>query len=245
MTEAVAVARGVTRRFATRTVIEDVDLHLRPGEIVGLIGPNGGGKSTLLLLLAGLLRPSAGEVRVAGEPAHVIATQQSGAVGLITAEPGLYPLLTGRENLRFFAGLYGERRTVIDARIEELAGGLGLAEVLDRQAATYSSGMRQKVSLVRALLLRPRLLLLDEPTSHLDPLSTRRIHEAVRGQADQGVAVMLVTHDLHAAEQICDRVLAVHRRLRGVEVLGEGRVPTPSRLHDLFEAAADPVEEAS
>ncbi len=233
------VARGLGRRFGDRIAVEDVDLEISPGEVVGLVGPNGGGKSTLLLLLAGLVRPSEGEVTIDGEPAHVIATQQSGAVGLITAEPGLYPLLTGRENLRFFGGLYGESPRAVDARAADVAADLGIVDELDRPSSAYSSGTRQKVSLVRALLLRPKLLLLDEPTSHLDPLATHRIHEAVRHQADQGVAVVLVTHDLHAAEQICNRVLAVNRRLRGVEILGEARVPTPSRLHGLFEAAVN------
>lgn len=247
MTDApVVVARGVTRQFGARVVVEDVDLEVAPGEVVGLVGPNGGGKSTLLLLLAGLVRPTFGEVTIAGEPAHVTATQQSGAVGLITAEPGLYPLLTGRENLHFFGGLYGTQPRAIDERAAELAAELGIEDELDRPSRTYSSGTRQKVSLVRALLLHPRLLLLDEPTSHLDPLSTHRIHQAVRNQADGGVAVVLVTHDLHAAEQICNRVLAVNRRLRGVEILGEGRVPTPSRLHGLFEAAvSEPAVESS
>ncbi|MEM6925765.1 MAG: ABC transporter ATP-binding protein [Myxococcota bacterium] len=237
----VVVAEGLSRRFGSRVAVEDVDLTIQPGEVVGLVGPNGGGKSTLLLLLAGLLRPTTGTVTVAGTPAHVLATQQSGAIGLITAEPGLYPLLTGRENLYFFAGLYGEARGAVDERTRELAAELDIEDELDRPSSTYSSGTRQKVSLVRALLLRPRLLLLDEPTSHLDPLSTHRIHQSLRTQADQGVGVVLVTHDLHAAEQICNRVLAVNRRLRGTEILGEARVPSPSRLHGLFEAAMESV----
>jgi len=237
VSEPVVVAQGLTRRFGARTAVEDVDLEVAPGEILGLIGPNGGGKSTLLLLLAGLVRPSAGQVTVISEPAHVVAMQESGAIGLITAEPGLYPLLTGRENLHFFAGLYGEPRHAVDASVEPLAAELGIAAEIDRPASDYSSGTRQKVSLVRALVLRPRLLLLDEPTSHLDPLSTHRIHQAVRARADEGVAVVLVTHDLHAAESICNRVLAVNRRLQGTEVLGKAQVPALSRLHGLFEAA--------
>lgn len=242
MSNPVVVARGLGRRFADRVVLADIDLDVSPGEVVGLVGPNGGGKSTLLRLMAGLLRPSTGSVSVSDVPAHVVALRQSGAIGLITAEAGLYPLLTGRENLHFFGGLYGVGPREIDERVGELAERLGLSR-LDEPVGTYSSGMTQKVSLARALLLRPQLLLLDEPTSHLDPLATHHLHTAVRQQADEGVAVVMVTHDLHAAEQVCNRVVAVHRGLRGTAEFDRPTLPTPSRLHALFEAASLPVGE--
>ncbi len=237
--EAVAVARGVGKAFDGRRALIDVDLEIRPGEVLGLIGPNGGGKSTLLLLLAGLVAPDAGTVTVTGVPATELAARGSGTVGLITAEPGLYPLLTGRENLRFFAGLYGLGPVDVDRRAEALLGEVGLGDALDSRSGGYSSGMRQKVSLARALLLEPRLLLLDEPTANLDPLSSRAIHEVVRRRADAGVAVVLATHALHDAEAICDRVAVVAGGIRRLEALpGDRRPLDPGRLYRWYAESA-------
>lgn len=238
--EPVAVARGVGKGFDGRRALAEVDLDVRPGEVLGLIGPNGGGKSTLLLLLAGLVAPDTGTVTVTGVPATELAARGTGTVGLITAEPGLYPLLTGRENLRFFAGLYGMSPRDVDHRSEALLGEVGLGgDALDGRAAGYSSGMRQKVSLARALLLEPRLLLLDEPTANLDPLSSRAIHEVVRRRADAGVAVVLATHALHDAEAICDRVAVVAGGIRRLEALpGERRSPDPGRLYRWYAESA-------
>jgi ABC-2 type transport system ATP-binding protein len=228
-------AKGLCRSFCGLVVVEAVDLDVFPGEVLGLIGPNGGGKSTLLLLMAGLVRPTAGQVLVDGVPAHRLSLDHTGTVGLITAEPGLYPLLSGRENLRFFGGLFGLSREEIDEKSASILAELEVGVALDRSAAEYSSGMRQKVSLARALLLRPKVLLLDEPTSNLDPLSTHVIHQAVRTQADRGIAVVLCTHNLHAAEHICDRVAMLHRTLRATMVVPEEkRLPEPGRLFKLY-----------
>jgi ABC-2 type transport system ATP-binding protein len=233
---AVLVARGLTRRYGALTCVEGVDLDVDAGEIVGLIGPNGGGKTTLLSMLAGLVRPSEGSVTIDGIEACELAVRASGAVGLITAEPGLYPLLTGRENLHFFGGLYGRSALQVDQAVAPLLQELGVQGELDRPSSTYSSGTRQKVSLARALLLAPRVLLLDEPTSHLDPVSSRTIHEAVRRRADQGTAVVMATHDLHTAEHVCDRVAAIDRRLvRIITLSGERSPPPAGRLFALYQ----------
>lgn len=227
---------ALTRSFGGPPVVEDVNLEISGGTVLGLIGPNGGGKSTLLLLLAGLVRPSSGTVTLSGMATHELATSATGQVGLITAEPGLYPLLTGRENLRFFGGLYGLAPDEVDARAQPLLDELEIGDHLDRPSSSYSSGMRQKVSLARALLCEPRLLLLDEPTSNLDPVSTRTIHQTVRRRADAGMAVVMATHDLHAAESICDQVGVMQSRLRHVEPLsGERRAPPPGRLYALYQ----------
>jgi ABC-2 type transport system ATP-binding protein len=238
----VASARGVGRRFGAVEVVQDVDLDVAAGEVVGVVGPNGGGKSTLLLLLAGLVRPTAGVALVEGIPAHEVARQRTGAVGLITAEPGLYPLLTGRENLAFFGGLYGLSPEDVARRSESARRALALEGELDRAVFTYSSGMRQKLSLLRALLMDPVLLLLDEPTANLDPVSARALDRGVREQADAGRAVVWVTHDLAAAEAICDRVVFLDGRIRHVEVLdGPRRVPAPGRLLSIYASLAGPT----
>lgn len=239
---AVAEVRGVSRVYGDRAVLRDVDLVVQAGEVVGLVGPNGGGKTTLLLLLAGLVRPTTGTVTVEGRAADRLAESAMGRVGLITAEPGLYPALTGRENLRFFGALYGRRADEVDRRSEPLLRELEVdPATLDRRAGSYSSGTRQKVSLARALLLEPALLLLDEPTANLDPVSADLVHRAVRARADAGVAVVLATHDLHAAEHVCDRVLVVAGRIAAEHrATGPRAAPPTGALLALWRAAETP-----
>jgi len=230
-------AQSVVRRFGERVPVRGVDLEMKPGEVFGLIGPNGGGKSTLLLLLAGLVAPTEGRVTLDGTPTTELARAAQGKIGLITAEPGLYPLLTGRENLHFFGGLYGLSPGEVDHRSQPLLEELELGPALDRRTSEYSSGMRQKVSLVRALALRPAVLLLDEPTANLDPLSSHTLHSVVRRCADEGVAVGIATHDLHAASYICDRVGVMDGVLGPVETLATKRsAPPEGRLHQLLRA---------
>lgn len=240
----VVQARGLGRRFGARLPLQGVDLELQQGEVVGLIGPNGGGKSTLLLLIAGLLEPSAGEVRVQGVPSQQLARQAHGRVGLITAEAGLYPLLTGRENLQFFGRLYGLSAAEVERRLTPLLEELNLGEALDRRVSACSSGMKQKLSLARALLMQPALLLLDEPTATLDPVSARAIWAELRRRADAGLAVIVATHDLVAAECACDRVLLVSGRILDEVRFSGPRQPPP--VGHLFEPylraiAAEPV----
>ena len=217
-----------------REVLKDVHLSVYPGEVLGIIGANGAGKSTLLWLLAGLLEPTSGSVTLDGEPVHELAVRASGKVGLITAEAGVYPLLTGRENLHYFGGLYRISASEVDARVSALASSLQLTVDLDRPTRTYSSGMRQTVSLLRALLLKPRLLLLDEPTSHLDPNATSALHQTIRDQAGAGVAVVIATHDLYSAQHMCDRVAALKTTILEIRDVGSGQVPPRSDLADLF-----------
>lgn len=233
--EPIVVAERLSRTFAGHAVLDGVDLEVRAGEVLGLVGPNGGGKSTLLLLVAGLLRPTSGSVRVLGVPAHQLAVERRGTVGLITAEQGLYPLLTGWENLLFFAGLFGLGRAEVERLARPHLERLDLVGAMDQRTGGWSSGMRQKLSLVRALLPGPRVLLLDEPASNLDPVSTDTLHHAVREVADAGACVVLATHDLPAAEAMCDRVALLRGRLLGLEAFdGPRGAPARGRLFEHY-----------
>lgn len=190
------------------------------------------------MMMAGLIRPTSGTITVEGMPAAEVALLRRGTVGLITADPGLYPLLSGRENLVFFGQLYGWTAKEVLDRAQPLLAQLDLTAQLDRLVGEWSSGMRQKLSLTRALLMRPKLLLLDEPTANLDPLAAHAIHDVVRQQADAGVAVVLCTHDLVAAEALCETVVVVNRRLMGVEHFeGPRRAPPVGRLFSLYQGS--------
>lgn len=228
--DVVVVARAAGRSFGAREVVAGVDLTLRAGEVIGVVGPNGGGKSTLLLLMAGLLRPTSGSVEVCGVAAHRLALTSAGLVGLVTARPGLYPLLTGWENLRHFGGLYGLSRDEVTSRAEPLLASLDLHDGLDDRVGQWSTGMQQKLSLVRALLLSPKLLLFDEPTANLDPVASDTLYVELRTRADDGLACVLVTHDLTAAEAVCDRVMLL-----------DGEVKQTLTFHDRGRPSAGPL----
>lgn len=229
--EPLAQATQLGLSYGSKVVLRDVNLDVNPGEVLGLIGPNGGGKSTLLLTLAGLIRPTTGSVTVRGTPAHRMALDASGAVGLITTTPGLYPLLTGWENLEFFGALYGLSKAETRSRVADFVALLGIGHHLTQRVSAGSSGMQQKISLARALLMTPDLLLLDEPTANLDPLSADIIFRTARAHADAGHAVVWVTHDLHAAETVCDRVALIRQTVHTVETFEHVRdVPEPTQL---------------
>ena len=226
----VVVMKDAGRSFGRRAVLSDLNLTVCGGEVVGVVGPNGGGKSTLLLLMSGLLRATMGTVSVCGVEARALSLTAAGKVGLVTARPGLYPLLTGRENLRHFGGLFGLSRHEVDAKAEPLAQALALSAHLDERVGRISTGMQQKLSLIRALLLSPALLLFDEPTANLDPLASRTLYAEVRRRADEGLACVLVTHDLSAAETVCDRVLLVDGTVKRVVRFAERRAPPAGPL---------------
>lgn len=207
---ATVVIKNATKSFGSRQVLSELNLEVDAGEVVGIIGPNGGGKSTLLLMMAGLLKPTTGEVTVCGIAAHRLALESSGRVGLVMARPGLYPLLTGWENLEYFGGLFGLSKPEIRAKSAEMLGRLELEPQMGTRLSTWSTGMQQKLSLLRALLLSPALLLFDEPAANLDPLAAETMYDELRVRADDGLACVLVTHNLVAAEAKCDRVLLIN-----------------------------------
>jgi ABC-2 type transport system permease protein len=187
--------------------VDGVTMSIKRGELFGLLGPNGAGKTTLIKLLSTLVLPSSGDALVSGHPLRDGEGVRR-RIGLVTGEErSFYWRLSGRDNLRFYASLYGLSGAQARGRVQELADLLGLDEVLDRRFDTYSSGMKQRLALARGLLNDAEILFLDEPTRSLDPSSAARLRETIRSLAhDHGHTVVLVTHQLGEAEQLCDRL---------------------------------------
>jgi ABC-2 type transport system ATP-binding protein len=193
-----------------------IDFSIPKGLVYGVLGPNGAGKSTLLRLALGLVRPSRGSVRLLGE--GQIDARVLRRVGAMIEAPALYPFLTARETMRTFARLSGLKDP---AREEAVLARVGLVEAGDRKARTYSMGMRQRLALAGALLTRPELLILDEPTNGLDPAGIQEMRTLIRDLVDkEGVTIILSSHLLDEVQKVCDRVAFINRG----ELVTEGKV---------------------
>ncbi len=216
--EAVSVSKsyGGYRIFGRnkplRYALRDVSFSIRAGETWGLLGPNGAGKTTLLKILATLLSPTSGTVRVNGFDVVEQSRDARRSLGLVTSdERSFYWRLTGRQNLRFFAALYGLPHQLAEERITMLLEVLGLTYAADRQFLGYSSGMKQKLAIARGLMNEPRVVLYDEPTRALDPLSAQSIRHWIQENRSPMQAHLLATNQLYEAEQLCERVMIINR----------------------------------
>ena len=214
---------GVTRLFGELRAIDGLELAIRRGEVLGLLGHNGAGKTTAVRLIAGLPTPSHGRVRVDGLDPYVEGGVVRRRLGVLPAHAAVDDRLTGRDNLRFAADLYDLPRRGLDARIDQLLGELGLSCREDQRAVSYSTGMRQRLSLARVLLHDQDVLLLDEPTASLDPVAARQVRDILAGLgARTDRTVVLCTHDLTEAQRLCDRVAILeHGRLSALGTTAE------------------------
>ncbi len=203
--------------------VDGIDLRVAPGEIYGFLGPNGAGKSTTLLILTTLLPPTAGSARVAGLDVVSHGAEVRRAIGASLQESALDPFLTGREHMRLQSSLHGLGKTERAARGQELLDRVGLSEAADRKVGGYSGGMKRRLDLALALVHRPRLLFLDEPTTGLDPQSRAALWDEVRRLADDGVTVFLTTQYLEEADVLANRVGIIDRG----KIVAEG---TPAEL---------------
>jgi len=192
----------LAKHYGQVRAVNDVSFTAREGEILGVLGHNGAGKTTTIRVLTGRARPTGGRARVLGYDVVHERERMKPLINLVFEEQNLYIRLSGRENLQLFADLYGVPR----ARVEELLAAVGLSEAAQRKVKTYSSGMKQRLLVARALINSPRVLFLDEPTRGLDPTSAREVREMVREQARQGTTVFLTTHYMEEADELCDRV---------------------------------------
>jgi ABC-2 type transport system ATP-binding protein len=218
------VARGLTKRYGELIAVDDVDLTVEAGDVFGYLGPNGAGKTTSLRMLLGLIRPSAGSIELFGrDPLHQGARALDDVAGFVEA-PAFYPYLSGRRNLRLLAD-YDEPRT--RNRIEEV---LDLVELRDRgddRVGGYSHGMKQRLGIASSLLRSPRLLLLDEPTTGLDPAGMRDMRLLVRRLSSEGITVLLSSHLLAEVDELCNRVAIIRK----------GRIVYEGALAELRERA--------
>ncbi|WP_170297152.1 ABC transporter ATP-binding protein [Georgenia thermotolerans] len=213
--ESVIEISGLTKRFPDVTALDGVSLTVRRGSVVGLLGHNGAGKTTILRHLAGLLAPSGGTVRVFGRDPLEHGTWVRRRIGMLPGTSILDQRLTARENLRFAAELFDLPATGLEDRIAAVLGTLGLGDRLDEKVSGYSAGMRQRATLAKVLLTDPELLLLDEPSTALDPVAQQELRALIRRAShDEGRTVVICTHDLAEAAALCDDVVILaHGRI--------------------------------
>jgi sodium transport system ATP-binding protein len=235
MAEPAVSMQELTKAFGRVHAVDGLSLAIPRGEIYGLLGPNGAGKTTALRMLAGLLTPSSGKVLLMGVDVGAQPQRAKAQLGFLSASTGLYARLSARELLVYFGRVHHLSDSAIAGRLEVLTRALDLGRVLDRRCEALSTGERQRVSLARAVLHDPPVMILDEPTSGLDVLASRFLRDFVRAERDRGKAIIFSTHYLAEAELLCDRIGLLFRG----RLLREG---TPTALR--AEAGAATLEEA-
>jgi len=204
------VVLDLQRSFGSLRAVDGLSFSVAAGEIYGLLGPNGAGKTTALRILAGLLKPDGGHAQVDGIPVGPDPIEIRRRIGFLTGSAGLYGRLSARELLRYTASLYGVPANRIEARIAKLSESLGLESLLDRRCEGLSTGQKQRVSIARALVHDPGVLILDEPTTGLDVIASQGLRDAISAERARGKAIVLSTHYLAEAELLCDRVGFMH-----------------------------------
>jgi sodium transport system ATP-binding protein len=192
-------------------VLRGISFEASTGEIFGLLGPNGAGKTTTLRVICTLLAPDAGSVEVLGFNTLTAPQEVRRRVGVVTAEIGVYPRLTARENISYFAELSGVADGDLNRQVEAVIERLDMRDFATQRAESLSSGQKQKVAIARAIVHDPPVLMFDEPTSNLDVLASREIREFMVESKSRGKCVIFSTHVLHDAERLCDRVTIIHR----------------------------------
>jgi ABC-2 type transport system ATP-binding protein len=227
-------ALGVSKRFVDRDALSRVDLVARSGRLHGLLGPNGAGKTTLMRVLLGLVRRDAGTVKLLGHSLDSTAGPVPDGVAGLVETPTFYPYLSGRQNLALLARLDGDDGSGGRHSVGEALEQVDLAALADVAVAGYSAGMRQRLGLASALLRSPRLLLLDEPTSSLDPAGAHDVRALVRRLADEGAAVVLSSHDMREVEELCTALTIVNRgRVVFSGTVDDLRKLAPAAVHAL------------
>lgn len=204
--EKVVEISQVTHRFGTKEVLKGISLSVEQGEIIGLLGPSGAGKTTLIKIITGQLKPTSGAVRLAGYDMSQPDKEVYNKIGMMMDHFGLYERLSCYDNLKLYADMY----RISHDRIREVLEWVGLYEDRKRPAQKLSKGMKGRLMLARAVLQHPEILFLDEPTSGLDPATTRRIHDLILNMQQEGTTIFLTTHNMTEAEKLCKHVALLH-----------------------------------
>ena len=211
MTEPAVSVERLEKTLGKNKVLRGISFQAQPGEIFGLLGPNGAGKTTTLRLISTLLSPDAGTVKVLGFDTRTAPEEVRRRVGVVTADIGVYPRLSARENIAYFAQLSGLGGRKLKARVEAVIERLDIDSFAGQRAESLSSGQKQKVAIARAIVHDPPLLMFDEPTSNLDVLASREVREFMVESKGRGKCVIFSTHVLHDAERLCDRITILHQ----------------------------------
>lgn len=209
MSDITLSVQGLRKVIGKRTIIKDLHFELKRGEVFGFLGPNGAGKTTTIRMLVGLIKPTAGSIEICGLNVEKQFTQAMRQIGCIVENPELYPFLSGMDNLRHFAVML---TGVDEKRIDEVVALVGMQERINDRVSTYSLGMRQRLGIAQALLGRPKVLILDEPTNGLDPSGIREMRAFIRFLAEEeGLTVLVSSHLLHEIQLMCDRVAIISK----------------------------------
>lgn len=191
--------------------VEDVSFHCEQGQVLGLLGPNGAGKTTTLRMLSTAIKPTAGSVSINGVDILAEPLVARRKIGFLSGSTGLYGRLTGRENIEYFGRLHGVSEAELKQRINELADLLDMHSFLDRRSESFSTGMKQKTSIARAVIHQPEVVILDEPTTGLDIMATQTVLDFIRRLKTQGTPVIFSTHHLDEVDELCDKVTVIDK----------------------------------
>jgi ABC-2 type transport system ATP-binding protein len=217
---------NLTKLYGSFRAVDAINLHVPRGTLAGFLGPNGAGKTTTLRMIAGILRPTSGTVAIAGHDVAREPTLAKSRLGFIPDRPFVYDKLTGAEFLRFVAGLYGQEGQVVERRIDELLEIFELSAWKNELVESYSHGMRQKLIISSALIHRPELIVVDEPMVGLDPRGAKLIKDIFRRMSKKGVAILMSTHTLEVAQEMCDRISII----LGGKIIAAGTVAELQQL---------------
>jgi len=229
---------ALTKRYGSFTAVDSLELTVPRGELFGFLGPNGAGKTTTLRMIAGIIRPTSGSVRVAGIDVAANPVAGKARLGYIPDRPFIYEKLTGSEFIRFVAGLYGQEGEAVERRGRELLALFDLEEWRDELVESYSHGMRQKLIISSAFVHRPKVIVVDEPMVGLDPKAAKILKELFREYTNRGNTIMMSTHTLEVAEAMCDRIGIIKngtiRACGTMDELRGGEGGSDSALEDIF-----------
>lgn len=216
------IVENLKKKFKEFEAVKGISFEAKEGEVLGLLGENGAGKTTTLRMLATMLKPTEGTAKINGYDLLKEPEKVRGEIGILFGgEVGIYDRLTARENIRYFAELNNMKKTDIEKRINELSNMLDMNEYIDKRVAKFSRGMKQKVSIARAIVHDPNVMLFDEPTSGLDVTATRVVHDFIQTCRAEGKVIIFSSHTMSEVEKLCDKVVIINKG----DIVANGTIP--------------------